>query len=537
MMRLSCLLFAFYLAISSPGFARGITDTGKGRPNIILILADDLGYSDVGCYGGEINTPHIDQLAERGISFTRMYTNAWCSPSRASLLTGLYPQQAGMGILAEPRKGPIGPYQGFLSNQCVTLAEVLRQNGYATAMSGKWHLGDSSAYWPFLRGFDHAFGLISGAANYFDILKDKAPGVKRKMAINNQRYTPQPGFYMTDAITEDAVQVLENQRNKEQPFFLYVAYTAPHWPLQALEPDIQRYKGHYKKGWDEMRRLRFARQKKLGIVNGSLPLPPKAPDIAQWTNLTAETQLLMEEKMEVYAAQIDRMDQGIGKILAMLDNIKKTENTIVIFLSDNGGCGEGNIWGFDKRNNGLAPVGVDSYMSYGSSWANMSNTPLSNYKKSLSEGGLSTPMIVSWPASITSSSRRRISQQIVHLTDIMPTLCELSGSRYPITFNGSPISPMQGFSFSNHLQSGKVTQRAPIYWSLEQRKAVIWNNYKIITDSDQGAWELYDLSTDRGEQRNLASIQPAVLNNMAKMWVDWATKLRILDNRPPNKVE
>ncbi|HTG55031.1 MAG TPA: sulfatase-like hydrolase/transferase, partial [Niabella sp.] len=275
----SPLLFIFYLCLTSWCFAQENSHIGGQRPNIILILADDMGYSDIGCFGGEINTPHIDQLASGGISFTRMYTNAWCSPSRASLMTGLYPQQAGMGVLAEPRTGPPGPYQGYLSGHCVTLAEVLRQAGYTTAMSGKWHLGDSSAFWPVQRGFDHAFGLISGAANYFDIRKGKAPGIQRKMALNNNLYNPGADFFMTDAITNDAVKVLENQRNSTQPFFLYVAYTAPHWPLQALAPDIQKYKGKYREGWDAIRRERFARQKKMGIINSNSSLPPPDADI------------------------------------------------------------------------------------------------------------------------------------------------------------------------------------------------------------------------------------------------------------------
>lgn len=499
-------------------------------PNIILIMADDMGYSDLGCFGGEVKTPNIDGLANKGIRFTHMYTNAWCSPSRASLLTGLYPQQVGMGLLAEAQPGPEGPYQGYLSRNCVTLAEVLKSAGYSTAISGKWHLGDSSIYWPINRGFEHAFGLISGAANYFDITKTKSHSVKRKMAFDNQLFTPpKHGFYMTNAITDDAVGVLDKTKGNSSPFFLYVAYTAPHWPLQALQKEIDKYKGKYSIGWDSLRTLRFERQKQLGIVPKSAHLSSRDAKVHAWTSLSENEKKVMEQKMEIYAAQIDIMDQGVGKILQKLKELHKEKNTIVIFLSDNGGCAEGGLSGFDKRHNGLPPGGVNSYMSYGQSWANASNTPFRYYKTTLFEGGLADPMIIRWPAVINKSRQGTIITQVAHLIDIMPTICHITGAKYPDKFKDKKILSMEGQSFARQIEGFPNQPHKPLYWSLKEHKAILVGNYKLEATSNHSPWTLFNIKNDRIESNNLANKKPEKIKRMKALWEAWAKRVRVFD--------
>jgi arylsulfatase A-like enzyme len=537
-MRKVCYFLLMAVFLSCAGAKNTAVNSETQRPNIVLILSDDMGFSDIGSYGGEIQTPNIDRLAKEGIRFTRMYNNAWCSPSRASLMTGLYPQQAGMGVLAEPKPGPAGPYQGYLNENCVTLAEVLKSAGYATALSGKWHLGDSQPYWPTKRGFDHYFGLISGASNYFDITKTKSPNVRRKMALNDQLYMPpKEGFYMTDAITADAVKTLEAQKDKQQPFFLYVAYTAPHWPLHALPADIAKYKDKYLGGWDSLRVQRYNRQKKMNLFGAETELSLRDEEVEAWDKLTAKQKVEMAEKMAIYAAQIDRMDQGIGQIQEKLAAIGKKENTIVIFLSDNGGCAEGEIWGFDRRNNGLPPGGVDSYMSYGQSWANASNTPFRYYKKTLLEGGIATPLLISWPAGIQKAQQGGIVHQVAHLVDVMPTLCELAGAKYPSTYKGKEIHPMAGQSLVPQIQQGKTVARKPLYWSLQERKAMLLDNYKLEAASNSAPWELYNLEEDRMEQKNLAATYPQKVAEMAALWQAWADSVGVFKGQPKNSSE
>lgn len=497
-------------------------------PNIVLIMADDMGFSDIGSYGGEIRTPNLDKLSREGIRFTRFYNNAWCSPSRASLMTGLYPQQVGMAGLAWPKTGPPGPSQGYLNDRCVTLAEVLKEAGYYTAMAGKWHLGEHRPYWPTDRGFDNYFGLISGASNYFDITKDKTPKSIRTMALDSQRYyPPKEGFYMTDAVTGYAVKTLEKQKTSAAPFFLYVAYTAPHWPLHALPEDIARYAGKYDSGWDSLRLQRYRRLTELGIIPATTTLSPRDTGVTAWAQLPEKTRKEMARKMAVYAAQVDRLDQGVGRVLQQLDATGKAENTIVIFLADNGGCAEGGPQGFDNRENGVPPGGVGSYMSYGQSWANASNTPFRYFKKDLLEGGISTPLIVRWPAGIQPQRRGQIMRQVGHVTDMMPTLCAAAGARYPARYKGRDILPVEGQSLLPAIQHGKVQPHQPVFWSLNDEKAVITGTYKLASTGKDGPWELYDLEKDRTELNDHATALPQKVQEMRQQWEKWAQHVGI----------
>lgn len=508
------------------------------RPDIVLIMADDMGFSDIGCYGGEIHTPNIDRLAKSGIRFTRMYNNAWCSPSRASLLTGLFPHQAGMAVLAGPNPGPPGPYEGYLNDSCVTLAEVLRQAGYRTALAGKWHLGEARPHWPVDRGFDHYFGLISGASNYFDMTKDKSPHITRHMALDGDPYIPpKEGFYMTDAITRYALDILTDSTAGRQPLFLYVAYTAPHWPLQALPEDIKKYAGKYAIGWDSLRNKRYTRQLALGLWKEGMTLSPRDEEVHPWQSLTAAQKDSMALKMAVYAAQVDRMDQGIGRILDQIKASGREDSTIVIFLSDNGGCAEGGIEGFDKRGNGLPPGGVDSYMSYGQSWANASNTPFRYFKKWLHEGGISTPFIVRWPMGIGPDRNGSFISQTGHLTDLMPTLCDVAGAKYPERHRGNSIRREEGQSLLPAIEDGTVRPHQPLYWELNGHRAVLVGDYKLVSAGKGLPWELYDIGKDRTELNDLAGKDPQRVRQMTALWKAWAARVGVMDDPPKSKDE
>ncbi len=518
-------------AIGFPSFLTA-GQASKGKPNIILIMADDMGFSDIGCYGGEIRTPNLDRLASGGIRFSQFYNAARCCPTRASLLTGLYPHQAGMGDmvtgvsgLAETwneRETGFNPYQGYLNRRCVTIAEVLKEAGYTTLMSGKWHVGEDKPNWPTDRGFDRYFGLISGAANYFDLTKGKQPGVVRKMAIDGRRYyTPSKGFYMTDAISDHAVGYMNQYGGQETPFFMYVAYTAPHWPLHALPEDIAKYKGKFLDGWDELRLRRYRRQVQMGLIKDSWPLTPRDVDAEAWDTLSDKTKEEMDLKMAVYAAQIESMDRGIGRILETVRKNGDEENTLVLFLSDNGGCHEAGKWGFDLRNNGLPPGGVDSFMSYGFSWANLSNTPFRLYKHWVHEGGISTPLIVRWPGVITGEGS--ITHEIGHIIDLMATCCDVSGTAYPESYDGNRVTPLEGKSLLSVIKGENRTGHDVLYWEHEGNRAVRKGKWKLVS-KDRGTWELYDLEADRTEMRDLTGTHPGITEEMKGLFMNWAER-------------
>ena len=494
------------------------------RPNLILIMADDMGYSDIGCYGSEIHTPNIDWLAANGMRFTEFYNASRCCPTRASLLTGLYPHQAGMGRMVSTSNPP-GPYQGYLNNQCVTLAEVLGAAGYTTLMSGKWHVGEQRPHWPTDRGFDKYFGLISGAANYWDITKTKRPNVHRQMAMDDQPYTPpKQGFYMTDAITDHAVEFLDTYGKQDKPFFLYMAYTAPHWPLHAWPEDIAKYQGKYLEGWSALRKQRYDRLIQLGIIDKHWALSPPDPQVTPWSEV--KDVQMMDLKMAVYAAQIDRMDQGIGKVLDTLREQDQLENSLVLFLSDNGGCHEENV--SDRANADIPPGGVDSYTSYGRSWANASNTPFRLYKHWVHEGGISTPLIAYWPGHVKQTGE--LTDQVGHIIDIMATFCEVADASYPKEYQGHAITPLEGKSLVPILEGKQRAGHEAIFWEHMGNKAVRQGEWKLVSVSN-GEWELYNMTTDRSELHNLATEEPDRVRNMIALYQRWAQKVGV-DRRP-----
>ncbi len=493
-------------------------DTSRGKPNIVLIMADDMGYSDIGCYGGEVHTANLDRLAAGGLRFTQFYNAARCCPTRASLLTGLYPHQAGIGHMVGNRGYPA--YQGYLNEHCVTIAEALNTAGYRTLMSGKWHVGEDRPHWPVDRGFDKYYGIISGGANYFDITKAKAPGVKRTMAVDDKPFVPEPGkFYMTDAFSENAVKFVDTYGRKQEPFFLYLAYTAPHWPLHAWPEDIAKYKGKYLKGWDRLREERYQRMIRMGLISGKWKMSPR--DTATWPWNDEKNKELLDLKMAVYAAQIERMDYGIGRVLDKIKEIGVEENTLVMFLSDNGGCAEGGPVGFDNRKNGLPPGGVDSYMSYGLSWANASNTPFRRYKHWVHEGGIATPFIAYWPAVVKNAGS--LTHQPGHIVDVMATCLDVAGIEYPKTYKGRELNRLEGKSLLPIFEGKKRRGHEAIYWEHEGNRAVRQGKWKLVS-AHKGPWELYDLEADRTELNNLAEKHPQKVEQLKVMYESWAER-------------
>lgn len=494
------------------------------RPNIVLIMADDMGYSDIGCYGSEISTPHLDSLADGGLRFTQFYNAARCCPTRASLLTGLYPHQAGMGGMVGSKSGP-GPYQGYLNDQCVTIAEVLKSAGYTTLMSGKWHVGEARPHWPVDRGFDHHYGLLSGAMNYFDIAQGKADGVKRGFAIDGEAHDPpKEHWYLTDAISDHAVKYLHQYGGGEKPFFLYLAYTAPHWPLHAPEEDVQRYLGRYKEGWEALRRERYDRMVAMGLIDPAWPLSPPDDGVADWESVADKA--LMDRKMAVYAAQIEIMDRGIGRVLDAVEALGKSDNTLVLFLSDNGGCHEGGPLGFDRRKNGVPPGHVDSYMSYGQSWANASNTPYRMYKHWIHEGGISTPLIARWPAGI--EARGALTSEPGHVIDIMATCVELSGASYPASYRGKPITPLDGKSLAPVFRGQAREGHEALYWEHFNNRAIRQGAWKLVSKKG-GAWSLYNVEQDRAEGTDLIGEKPEIAASLLERYEAWAARVGVAD--------
>ncbi len=483
------------------------------RPNIVLIMADDMGFSDIGCYGGEIGTPNIDQIAREGVRFTRFTNEARCCPTRAALMTGLYPHQAGIGGMNYDLGLPA--YQGELNNQCVTLAEMLKGAGYSTYATGKWHLTTfehnnpkteaGKANWPLQRGFDDYYGIIAGADNYFH------PATLTK---GNQRL-PKPGddYYTTDAFSDYTAKTIEAQP-KNKPFFFYVSYNAPHWPLQAKPADLAKYKGKFDAGWDVLRQQRYERMIKMGLLEPSWDLSPHERD---WATTPGKAELL--RKMETYAAMVDSMDQGVGKIVSALKKSGQYNNTLLIFLSDNGACHEG--------------------ASYGVPWANLSNTPFRLYKHWTHEGGIATPMIAHWPARIQGGGGWN--GQIGNVMDFMATFADVAGATYPTTYHGHKIPPMEGTSLVPAFEN-KPLNRAPLFWEHEGNRAVIEGNWKLVSAGNRNQppkWELYDLSKDRSEMHDLIGAQPARATQMAASWDKWAARVHVfpMPNGPANAAE
>ncbi|MDR1864547.1 MAG: arylsulfatase [Bacteroidales bacterium] len=542
---------AFALCGGACHQARGQQDN---RPNILVILADDLGYSDLGCYGGEIQTPNLDKLAQNGLRFSRFYNAGRSCPTRASLLTGLYPHQAGIGRMTFNASLP--GYRGQLTNQCVTIAEVLREAGYHTGMAGKWHvsetqLRDDQREWlahrvqydtfadmesyPTRRGFNDFYGIIYGVVDHFDPFS----------LVNGE--TPVASvpadYYITDALSDSAASYIRRYSSSDKPFFIYLSYTAPHWPLHALPEDIKKYENTYKAGWEAIRNARYERMKKLGIFDQSSDyLTDRRPDKEWDANPDGEWDA---RAMAVHAAMIDRMDQGVGKVLNALQTAGKSDNTLILFLSDNGCSPEicQNYTGGENdrpdmlrdgtpiiypRKKEVLPGAETTYASIGPEWANVANVPFRFWKAKMYEGGICTPMIAYWPAGIRAKKNATTSQPC-HIMDIMATCIDLAKTAYPKSHKGKDIIPMEGKSFLPVLKKGKREGHPVIGFEHFNEKALMSDDgWKIVQPGKNKEWELYHLKQDRTEMHDVASQYPDRVKRMATLYEAWAERTLVI---------
>ena len=485
---------------------------GTMTPHVVIILLDDLGFSDLGFLGSEIKTPNIDAIAAGGLTVTNLYVHPRCSPTRASLLTGRYPHEAGMGILPTPAGAdvPRGPFQGYLDPEVPTIAEILKGSGYKTYMSGKWHLGEGRAHWPIERGFDKYFGLISGASSYWEIIRNQP--MHRQMAMNDEAWTPpDSGFYMTQAITEQAIDYLHQYQRSDSksPFFLYLAYTAPHWPLHAPEADIAHYQGRYDEGPEIISRQRLSRMEKKGLV---LPAPMGALAFPQAGDHT------WADRMEVYAAMVTAVDRGIGQVIHQLRRSGQLDNTLVLLMSDNGASAED----ISRRN--LHQVGSSvgqrgSYLSYGTDWATVSNTPFREHKGTTFEGGIRSPLIAHWPEGIKAAGVIDQSS-VLSVADIVPTILNHVAAEHA-------TEEMRGQDFSSLFRSAPFHRQRPLFWEHVGWRAVRDGQWKAVFDQQDKQWMLFDFHDDPFEENDIANTNTQRLTSLSTAWEAWSKEMGI----------
>jgi arylsulfatase A-like enzyme len=559
------LWWALAMAVAGVAAVTSVFAATAQRPNVIIIMADDMGYSDLGSYGGEIQTPNLDALAQGGIRFTQFYNTARCCPTRAALLTGLYPHQAGIGHMMNDR-GSDG-YRGELNRRSVTIAEALKPAGYRSYMVGKWHVTkhvnpaapDEKSNWPRQRGFDRFYGTIHGAGSFFDpntLTRDNT----LISPYADPEYQPRE-FYYTDAISDHAVRFVSDHARDHagQPFFMYVAHTAPHWPMHAKEADIAKYRGRYDAGYDAIRAARVEKMKRIGLLDPRWQVAPQAG--GAWD--AVENRAFEVRCMEVFAAMIDCLDQGVGRLVAELRRTGQLDNTLILFLQDNGGCaelmGRGRNQppvarasrpslpplaadylqpdmipkqtrdGYPMRQGyGVLPGAADTYHGYGEAWANVSNTPFREYKHWVHEGGISTPLIAHWPAGIPAARRNALEAQPGHLIDLMATCVDLAGATYPKSHAGETIQPLEGVSLRPALHGQPLGRQAPIFFEHEGNRAVRDGPWKLVAKGPAGPWELYDMAADRTEMNNLAAREPERVRRMIAQWEAWAKRANVL---------
>jgi len=549
--------------------ASGQTIYAQERPNVILILTDDMGFSDIGCYGGLINTPNLDALANNGLQYMQFYNVGRSCPTRASLITGLYPHQAGIGHMINNR-GEDG-YRGNLNKNCVTLGEVMKSAGYSTFLSGKYHVTDQlddkgpQDNWPCQRGFDRFYGIMHGACSYYDpytLTRDN----KFITPLTDPEYKSER-YYFTDAITDNAIKFIDDKTGKN-PFFMYMGYTAAHWPMQAFEEDIAKYKGKFDEGWDVLRKYKYEKMISKGLIAPQWELTAK-DDIKDWDKLTPEQKKFEIRRMEVYAAMVDRLDTNVGKLIEYLKKKNLYENTVILYMQDNGACAEDFLSDGRKRmvalpnagstepmtNDELIPsmipyknregkeiwqgygltLGADTtWGAYGKGWANVSNVPFREYKHWVHEGGIATPLIVHWPKGIKAKGEKR--NQPSHLIDIMATLVDLGNAEYPELYNGHKIKPMEGVSLVPTFEKDKPLDREAIYFEHEGNCAVRMGKWKLVSKTGRkgdwqpypfGKWELYDMENDRTETKDLSSQNPDLVKKMSDMFEAYALRANV----------
>ena len=520
------------------------------RPNIIVILVDDMGYSDIAPFGGEILTPNLEALAESGLKMTQFYNAGRCCPTRASLLTGLYQHQAGVGFMDGPMSDTSGneipSYQGYLNENCVTMAEVLGTNGYQTYLSGKWHVGREKEHWPSRRGFDESYAFIYGAGSYFNKKAYRPSNRESVIVYNDEDVAIDEDFYLTSEISDNAVEFIKKSEEKQEPFFMYLAYTAPHWPLHALEEDIALFRGKYMGGWDSLRNTRHVAMLDKGIIKKEWGLSPRysmPPDrtakdyqgqtvhlTPEWDTLSLEQKRKWDLRMAVYAAMVYRMDAGIGKIMQQLKEQGTYDNTLIMFMSDNGACHEPvHTWNIVYDQNG--EVGSpESFEGYSYPWANASNTPFRLFKHWTAEGGIATPFIAHWPKMIKEQTVN--TSDYAHIIDVMATCVDVSGAAYPTEFNKNKILPMEGNSLMPLFEQGDMEYERLIFWEHQGNTAVRKGDWKLVKLIDgyvenPDEYQLFNLREDRTESNNVIEEHPEIADSLLRAYGDWAERVGV----------
>ena len=509
------------------------------RPNIVLIMVDDMGWSNIGCYGGLVETPHLDRLAEQGIRFNQFYNGARCCPTRATLMTGLHPHQAGVGHMTLPmgknrdwkpgesrsvhsfttaeRSHIPAAYQGWLDESIPTLPEMLKVSGYATYMTGKWHLANrNQSTWPLQRGFDRFYGHLAGTSDFFEpanLYRGNTP-----IEASGERY------YITDAVSDEAIGFLgaHDEQSNAQPFFLYLAYNAPHFPMQCMPEEYEKYRGRFMAGWDALGAERLVRQKKMGLVPENTRLAPRPEAVPAWDSLAPEKQNEMDAIMSTYAGMIDRVDQNVGKLVRHLTETGELDNTLMFFLSDNGGEAESGPFGqFEFENLGQYGQGG---MKYGQGWATLSNTPFREYKHFTHQGGIQTPLIVHWPQGISAGPKNRILPQYGYLPDIVETCLDVAGASRPEIKNGQRVPQGEGVSLLSTLQGDdSPIHREPICIEHEGKRVVRDGKWKLVAYPEK-PWELFDLDDDRSESRDLVGQHSEIVSRLESAYTQWADR-------------
>jgi arylsulfatase A-like enzyme len=530
--RILLILCAALTVCAFPGQAA----TKSKRPNIVVMLVDDMGYSDIGCFGSEVPTPNLDAFAASGLRFNQFYNTPRCSPTRAALLSGLYSQQAGMGFLDGKVEPNSRGFHGVLLPRCVTIAEVLRDAGYFTAMTGKWHLGQQHGCVPWEHGFMRSLNSRFGEV-YFPVEQDR-PGTEFLYLNGKEIPKKDPIFgtnwYSTDLFVDWGLKFIDDARAENKPFFLYIAQGAVHFPLRAPADVIAKYRGKYMKGWDELREERHAKQIKLGIVDPKWPLSPRPDDSPAWDSLSEDQKVRFDKIMSTYAAMIECIDRSMGKLVAGLKERGELDNTLIVFLSDNGGNAES---GPNGVTTGPGPVGSPFSRTFlGMNWATLANTPFRRYKHFTHEGGISSAFIAHWPNGIPAERDGQIEKQPGHVTDIMATAVDLSGAKYPKKYKGNAIIPMQGVSLRRAFEGKSLNRKQPIFWEHEGNKAVRDGKWKLV-QKWRGPWELYDMEADRTELHNIIADHPDVAEPMEAAWKKWADYAYIDDWDGPDHHE
>ncbi|MGN0189334.1 MAG: arylsulfatase [Candidatus Cryptobacteroides sp.] len=501
------------------------------RPNIILVLLDDVGYSDLGCYGSEIDTPNIDRLAENGIRMRHFYNSARSAPTRVSLMTGLYPHQAGQGALGRVPGYPA--YQGYANDCNIFIPELLKTKGYFNIMTGKWHIGFDHNVTPISRGFDRSLNAPVGGY-YFSTDVEKNPEMqgkgKKRLFRNdtliqfNDHSLPEK-WYSTDLWTKEGLKYVDEAIENGQPFFWYLAYNGAHFPLQAPQKTIDKYRGRYMEGWEKVRDERYGRQVRSGLFSPDEELTPRNPKIQDWDSLSIEEKEQQDLIMSIYAAVINEIDNGIGMITGHLEKKGVLDNTLIILLSDNGGNAEGGLYG---KCNGKRPGAAGSNVWLGTAWADVSNTPFFLYKHHGHEGGCDTPLILFWPEGIDKKMNGRIDKtNYGHITDIMATLADITGAEYPSVRDGHKIPPIEGTSLFPVLEGKTVTREKPVIMEHEGNKMLREGKWKIVQEYSETEWMLYDISTDPTEMHDLSSSHPDLLKRLVDKYNSEAHRIGV----------